>query len=373
MHRPQHLKHAVLIAAFASAGTAGCAVSAGDFDVRGGAGHARASCALPADDARWIAAAAPTEQGELAAWCAAVGPAVLRVPSAQSADTAIDSLVVVTWNTHVGGGDIVAFVDDLRAGQWTGGRPVTHFVLLLQEVHRAGPAVPTALPAGARGAARITHDGARERPDVVEIANRLGLALWYVPSMRNGLAGDESGEDRGNAVLATLPLSDVAAIELPLEAQRRVATTATVRAMDGAGRAWALQVTSLHLDNRSRLARGLATFGSARTRQARALVAALAAEREAVVGGDLNTWSFDALEDAPHVLRRAFPDAPPQTEPTFVAAGVLPRRLDHLYFRTDTGGMSAPVRVDARYGSDHHPVLAWVAPGAVDAARTAAR
>lgn len=346
-------------------------MSGGDFGVPGDAGHARASCATPADDARWISAAEPAEQRELAAWCAAVGPGVLRAPAARTADAAVDSLVVVTWNTHVGGGDIAAFVTDLRAGKWTGGRPVMHFVLLLQEVHRAGPAVPTGLPAGARGAARIAHEGAG--PDVVEIADRLGLALWYVPSMRNGHAADEPGEDRGNAILATLPLSDVAGIELPLEAQRRVATTATVRATDGAGRAWALRVTSLHLDNRSRLARGLATFGSARTRQARAVVTALAAEREAVVGGDLNTWSFDALEDAPHVMRRAFPDAPPQTKPTFVAAGVVPRRLDHLYFRTDEGGMSAPFRVDARYGSDHHPVLAWVAPRAdAGGARTAA-
>ena len=37
-------------------------------------------------------------------------------------------------------------------------------------------------------------------------------------------------EDRGNAILSTLPLHDYAGIELPLERQRRVALAATVNA-----------------------------------------------------------------------------------------------------------------------------------------------
>jgi hypothetical protein len=41
--------------------------------------------------------------------------------------------------------------------------------------------------------------------------------------MRNGGVD----EDRGNAILATLPLRDVAAIELPLVRERRVAVAAS--------------------------------------------------------------------------------------------------------------------------------------------------
>ena len=43
-------------------------------------------------------------------------------------------------------------------------------------------------------------------------------------------------EDRGNAILSTLPLSDLTAIELPLESQRRVALQATVTVDRLAGR-----------------------------------------------------------------------------------------------------------------------------------------
>ena len=64
-----------------------------------------------------------------------------------------------------------------------------------------------------------------ERIDIVEAAGRLGLSLVYVPSMRNG---SDTDEDRGNAILSTEPLSDVAAVELPFERQRRVAIDAAV-------------------------------------------------------------------------------------------------------------------------------------------------
>ncbi len=58
------------------------------------------------------------------------------------------------------------------------------------------------------------------------IATALGLSLFYVPSMRNG--GANSREDRGNAILSNLPLTDLAAYELPFERQRRVALAATI-------------------------------------------------------------------------------------------------------------------------------------------------
>ena len=60
--------------------------------------------------------------------------------------------------------------------------------------------------------------------DVRDIAERFGLSVAYVPSMRNGPATRlDEREDRGNAILSTEPLIDVKAIELPFGKQRRVA------------------------------------------------------------------------------------------------------------------------------------------------------
>ena len=112
------------------------------------------------------------------------------VPSTDQTPAAtIDSLYVITWNVHVGGGDLRRLVADLRAGELTGGRPVDSYVLLLQEVHRAGPEVPAnpTPDAGASGIASVPPSG--ERHDVVEAAHSLGLNVLYVPSMRNGDGG----------------------------------------------------------------------------------------------------------------------------------------------------------------------------------------
>src|SRR5690606_31187168 len=89
-------------------------------------------------------------------WCEAVGPAVYlpqrsaasdvaRITSepddsAQAALPVADSVLVVAWNNHVGGGALEQFVDDVRAGRLTNGDSVHHFVLLLQEVYRSSDA-----------------------------------------------------------------------------------------------------------------------------------------------------------------------------------------------------------------------------------------
>jgi endonuclease/exonuclease/phosphatase family metal-dependent hydrolase len=307
-----------------------------------------------------VAAPDAADHAVLDAWCAGVGPAVVRRQDTPSGPRAsADSVLVVTWNTRVGGGDIGRFVSQLRRGRLTAGEPVQHFVLLIQEAHRGGAAVPGLVSAGARGAARITASpptGGRQ--DIVATAEQLDLNLIYVPSMRNG-AGVPA-EDRGNAILSTLPLTDATAIELPFEAQRRVAAAANVEVVDASGRQWSLRVASAHLDNRSRLGRGLATFGPARARQAEALVDALAADTFAVLGGDLNTWFLDVAETAPRILRRAFADTPPGDGLPTHSAGPLRRRLDDLFFRGAGSVMSPPVRIEERYGSDHHPLVGWV-------------
>lgn len=309
---------------------------------------------------RWVTTGAPADDANLAAWRAGVGEPILlgqhREPTGQEATP----LVFVTWNVHVGGGDLAALVGDLRRGILTGGVPVTRFVLLLQEVHRQGelPVAP-----GARQPRRIeAHPPEGVRADLVEVARSLELNAVYAPSMGNGRAADtEAWEDRGNAIVSSLELWDPVAIELPYEGQRRVAVGARIdvdlQAGPGPGRS--IRVVSAHLDNRTRWSRVLDSFGAARTRQAQALAAALP-DDHVVLGADLNTWAPGLLEAAPEVLAASFPDTHDGGEATFRLAGVLGRRLDHLLLRLPDG-MSVDVRVvPDRYGSDHHPVLAVV-------------
>src|SRR5439155_5701261 len=129
------------------------------------------------------------------------------------------------------------------------GQPVGSFVLLLQEAYRSGADVPSK-PSGRTSwasAQRPPHAGGT-RDDIVTIARRLKLAAFYVPSMRNGAPG-ATEEDRGNAILSTLPLSELTAIELPLERQRRVALEATAPIVWPGHGAVTLRVVCTHFTN----------------------------------------------------------------------------------------------------------------------------
>lgn len=323
----------------------------------------RASCAVTAEathgSAQEIQWFSPGIAGDnrLSTWCRTVGAPVIR-PLAAPAVGPVDSVAVVSWNVHVGGGDLLRLTNDLRAGRLTDGEPVRHFVLLLQEVHRGGP-LPAVADAGAVPARVEVAMPSGARQDVVAAAREAGLAIHYVPSMRNGLAGPE--EDRGNAVLSNLPLNDPLAIELPFEAQRRVVVGATVRGHTTSGASWRMRLASVHLDTRSTGSRFPATFGHGRLRQARALVHAFPGDLPAVIGGDLNTWSPEILEGAIPLLESYFPDGEPATpEPTFLLPAGIGRRLDHLFFRLPEHWSARTRRIDDRYGSDHYPLLAWV-------------
>ena len=127
-----------------------------------------------APDVAWVRTSA-RDLHVLDASCEGVGPVHAGLGEPGAPAEPIDSLYVITWNVHVGGGDLRCLVADLRAGELTGGRPVDSYVLLLQEVHRAGPEVPaTATPdALASGIASVPPSG--ERHDVVEAARSLGL------------------------------------------------------------------------------------------------------------------------------------------------------------------------------------------------------
>lgn len=289
----------------------------------------------------------------LTRWRRSVGPPV--IVEGKTTAPVTDGLVVVNWNMHVGGGDIQRLFQDVR--RVAGDRPI---VLLLQEAYRAGPEVPETLAPADSFASMIRalrRDGGRE--DVEAVVSSLGLHAYYVPSMRNGgpLVSDE---DRGNAILSTVPLTDLTAIELPFESQRRVAVAASVRGETPEGDPWSVRLVSAHLDNMAG-ARRLWIAGSemARTRQARGLMAALNDEGPLVLGADLNSW-FGFRDSAYLEAARGFPETR-VTDHRATFRGLL--RLDHLFFRLDDGWSAAFTRAEENYGSDHYPLIGTISFG----------
>jgi endonuclease/exonuclease/phosphatase family metal-dependent hydrolase len=317
-------------------------------------------------------AGAAGESAHLDGWRAAVGGPVLARPAAPLAPAGgSQGLALISWNLHVGAGALERLVWELRRGELTRGQPVRHFALLLQEVVRVGSSVPSPVAAGAISARPIGSPADPER-SIDALAARLGLFGFYAPSMRNG-AGH--AEDRGNAILSTLPLEDPQALELPYERQRRVAVSARVRLAFRCGRAASLRLVSVHLDNASRAARFWRSFGAGRARQARELAALLDGDEAIAVGGDLNTWFGGSGEAAVAQLRQRLP-LPRRlpSAPTWAPPFGLPRRqLDYLLLRLPAG-WRAGYRVETdRRASDHAPLIGWVesSPGAPDAAAAA--
>lgn len=297
------------------------------------------------------------ERDTLDAWCGTTGPPVIvPQPAAVSdgSDDSIDELVLVTWNLHVGAADLAELVRRLRAGALTNGRPAEHFVLLLQEAYRGDRLVPSAVGPTVRPPRAIRpRASGRERADVVRVAQSLGLALFYVPSMRNGTPA-ETDEDRGNAILSTEPLSEFAAIELPFERQRRVAISAAVSGWGPDGDHWTLNLASAHLESTVSARRLWILATGARVRQARALLDVIGPDRPVVVGGDFNTW-FGYSDPTYRTIAAAVPDATREDRrPTFAPFF----RLDHLFSRPPDGWTVTASRLDDRLGSDHYPVLA---------------
>lgn len=302
----------------------------------------------------WISPRHPDERRDLDLWCATVGAPV--VESRASPATLSTRLIVVSWNIHVGGGDLERLVGDLRAGRLTEGEQDLPFVLLLQEAFRAGERIPALDGTGAPVPSRIAPLSLTfARTDTTQLAARLGVNVFYVPSMRNGPDDDPSSrEDRGAAILSTLPFEELRAIELPLERQRRVAIAARLRVATSDGAPADLLAVSVHLENRTGIARAFMASPTARKRQARALAAALADANAVVMGGDLNTWTGSA-EPALSILRSALgsPIADDR-RPTFVGG----RRIDFILARLPAGWALSYRRLDDRYGSDHYPLVA---------------
>jgi len=323
----------------------------------------------------WKGATSDAERSRLGRWRRAVGPAWFgqaQAASGASADAGRGRpLVVASWNARTGGGALLAFWDRLL--NEAGGGPV---VALLQEVFSAGAHIPAAGSRRERQecdwAERIAEHPPRGEPrtDIVSFARRMGLSLLYVPSMRNGApagngrrrAGAEVAEDRGNAVLANVPLCAPAAVELPFERQRRVAIAARVRL--GGER---IGACSVHLDNRAPWRRAWRSLGAARHRQMAALLPLLSRSDRAqpfALGGDFNTWVRGAREAAYRLARERFPHpATPDPRPThhFEIGGWL-RRSDHLVFALPEGWLAECRRLDDVFGSDHYPLVGTLDP-----------
>jgi endonuclease/exonuclease/phosphatase family metal-dependent hydrolase len=383
MTRPARICAAGITALLA----AGCASSASMRLALEGRGCPEREAA-PADAAiTWYGPVPSRDVTSNERWCGTVGSSVIdTLPRAVLPGPArADSLAIVSWNILIGGGDVPLF---LREVLGYGCHPTSpelsagfsHFLLLIQEAYRRSDAIPD-VPESFRFPPRIVPESAPEGwPDIVELARDCGLALFYVPSARNGpetVAGER--EDKGNAILSTLPLSDLVAIELPFEAGRKVAVGATIAARNG----MQLRVVSVHLDVASTLYRTLTSGNTSRLRQVVGLIKALALIEaggvtsgmtavgsgavscgplpgpiSTMVAGDFNTWS--AGESTIDQLRLCFPDSPPwDGKPT---SWKFP--TDFIFFRQAAdGGVSllggSERRVEKRYGSDHHARLAW--------------
>ncbi|MEZ4456746.1 MAG: hypothetical protein R2882_09390 [Gemmatimonadales bacterium] len=332
-----------------------------------GCGAPESGSGVPAT-IRWFGPGQTDEARRHARWCRAVGTPVLTGPapasrSGRQSAAMRDSILVVSYNAALGSGRLDLLVDRIRSGALTGGPPVVDFVILVQETIRMGSAVPAVLPAAATaGRATFPEPDTGNRIDVIRLAGAEGLHVFYVPAMRSGQGLNPDGlpEDRGNAILSTRPLESLSAIELPFGGARRVSNGAVLQ-----GRGWRLGLVNLHFDVGPF---GPSALSAIRARQARAVAQAydatapwgLASPPAVVVGGDLNSFSLTGTAESVRVLREAFPDGHGPGRPT---RGW--QRLDHLFFRAGGGLGLGPVGVGPDpFGSDHHPIFAWVGPAA---------
>jgi endonuclease/exonuclease/phosphatase family metal-dependent hydrolase len=277
-------------------------------------------------------------------WCHSVGRPV--VESRPAAPGNMSGMRILSWNVNVGGGRLEDLLPRLLDDAARANMGLT---ILLQETFRTGEAVPESYPATFQVPKAIRPR--RPAMDVHEIAEKFGLSVAYVPSMRNG-PGIELGEreDRGNAILSTEPMMDMQALELPFGKQRRVAVSALIAAR---GATLPIRVVSTHFD----------TNGD-RAAQAAALSDRLMSFTDAplFVGGDLNSrGGMD--DDAVLAIADRIPMAPCGTGrtnrwPLRIDVLVPIGRLDHMFAGTSAEDLvrSCETLPDA-YNSDHLPLL----------------
>jgi endonuclease/exonuclease/phosphatase family metal-dependent hydrolase len=286
----------------------------------------------------------------LATYRDTVGPAITFAPGVTPPTRhSSGRLIVVNWNVHVGNGDIVGLIDALSNFEKVSGRGRPEFVLLIEEAVRQDENIPAS--AGVRVPSRIARS--EESLDVAAVAHRLGWWMYYAPSMRNGDGLGPGAEDRGNAILSSLPLESVESVELPFVVQRRVALIATV--VD-ARRQPQFRVAVTHFDTRAPLLRGWIFGGpSARNSQAKGLVSALGKVQDnglpLIVGGDLNTYlSSKGVIDTMSQIA-------PHTDCGGQATHAFGLTLDHIFADVPSAWSPDCRRGDNAFGSDHYPLV----------------
>jgi endonuclease/exonuclease/phosphatase family metal-dependent hydrolase len=296
----------------------------------------------------WHSPVVQSDRIALRAWCDAVGPAISFSPDEQISRKPGARILVVNWNVAVGKARIEELIRILSAEEVRKGYPEPSFVLLLEETFRRGADVPRQFPTRAKVPRRIDHSSNAQ--DIQQLARHLQWWMFYAPSMRNGR---QDAEDRGNAILSSLPMEGFMAVELPFQYQRRVAVLATV--LDAGKK---LRVAAAHFDTRAPVLKGFFFGGSAaRKRQALGLRAVLGSIREPstpmIFAGDLNTVE-GPTEASVGVLAEVLPRLACEGKRTHV----LRLTLDHMFaYVPNDWEVQNCERGDDRLGSDHHPLV----------------
>jgi len=277
-----------------------------------------------------------------------IGPPVMFAPDSVERNPE-GRLIVVSWNVHVGHGHVESLIDRISDTERAHGFGKPEFVLLLQEAFRQSTEIPDST--GIKVPRRIAPPN--QSMDIEDLARKLGWWMYYAPSMRNGDGLGENAEDRGNAIISSLPLKNVEAVELPFVTQRRVALAATVADHRNQPK---LRVAVTHFDTRATLLKGWIFGGpAARNKQARGLVAALkqsqADRLPLVIGGDLNTYlaSGSVIDTVSEIA--------PHADCGNEATHALGLRLDHIFASIPEAWPARCERSDHRLGSDHYPLV----------------
>jgi endonuclease/exonuclease/phosphatase family metal-dependent hydrolase len=304
----------------------------------------------PSVEWSWILPNEPAEKANLNEWCETVGPALFRTGHNRPEKTA-GRILVVDWNLHVGNGHLEALIDHLRIQENTAGWPQPDFVFLLQESFRRSAAVPQSVRFHASVPSRISAP----TDDIDALARKLDWWMFYVPSMRNGDRAGTMAEDRGNAILSSIPLESLQVVELPFGVQRRVVAGAVVH---DDRRAIRFRVATLHLDTRAPLIRGFILGAAvARNQQARSLAEMMGRWAQnaspLILGGDLNSY-WGPLESSVGTLSVVAPHVSCGGKATHISGF----RLDHVFVRPTSEFEVGPCqRLDSRFGSDHYPLV----------------
>jgi len=290
---------------------------------------------------QWLPVTPSPGNPKLSMYRQGVGAPTIRIPDMPTHRA--DQITIVNWNVHEGNARIRDFIERYL---WKDRR--VDFVMLVEEAFRTGPDVPPTYDKETKIPKRIGQPNSDE--DIIRVADCEHLWLYYVPSMRNGKQTGTASQDRGNAILSTMLLSNFRAIELPYEHQRRVTLGATVTLSNRDS----IDVFAVHLDTSKEFSKGwILTGNGARETQMQAVIDStrgLAGLDHVVITGDLNGGG-GAVTVLDHIVKQTRCPGP-----TFQLLGVFPVTLDHVFVRLpstwQTGSCERP---KDKWGSDHWP------------------